>query len=138
MIRRSRVVIVICPSLEDTVREIDPSAAPCSSRMRRARPRRRRRSSRRRRARRTLGLTNAVPVILYTGTFEAYQGLDLLFEAMVAVKAVRPDASLVLVGGKPDQVARARQQAERAGVGDVTIFAGERPAAEIPAYSPRR
>ena len=40
----------------------------------------------------------------------------------------------MLAGGKPDQVARARAQARAAGIDDVTIFAGERPASEIPAY----
>ena len=72
--------------------------------------------------------------MLYTGTFEAYQGLDLLFDAMALVRAARPDARLLLAGGKPDQVARAREQAKAAGIEDVAIFAGERPAAEIPAY----
>src|SRR4029079_9883116 len=43
-------------------------------------------------------------------------------------------ARLVLAGGKPDQVARAKADAERAGIGAVTIFARERPAAEIPSY----
>src|SRR5262249_25197297 len=74
------------------------------------------------------------PLVLYTGTFEAYQGLDLLFEAMALVRGQRPDARLLLAGGKPDQVARAREQARAAGAETVTIFAGERPAAEIPAY----
>ena len=45
-----------------------------------------------------------------------------------------PDARLLLAGGKPDQVERARAQAAAAGIGSVTIFAGERPAPEIPAY----
>jgi glycosyltransferase involved in cell wall biosynthesis len=31
-------------------------------------------------------------------------------------------------------VAKAREQAKAAGIGDVTIFAGERPASEIPGY----
>ena len=44
-----------------------------------------------------------------------------------------PDIVL-LAGGKPDQVEKARGQAAAAGIGDVTIFAGERPASEIPAY----
>src|SRR5205823_2989473 len=43
-------------------------------------------------------------------------------------------ARLLLAGGKPDQVERARAQARAAGIDDVTVFAGERPAAEIPAY----
>ena len=84
--------------------------------------------------RRGLGLGEQTPLVLYTGTFEAYQGLDLLFAAMAIVGASRPDARLVLAGGKPDQVAAARGQAKAAGIGDVTVFAGERPASEIPAY----
>jgi len=72
--------------------------------------------------------------VLYTGTFEAYQGLDLLFASMAIVKRARPDARLLLAGGRADQVTRAGGQARAAGVGDVTIFAGERPASEIPAY----
>jgi glycosyltransferase involved in cell wall biosynthesis len=134
MIRRSRVVIVICPALEETVRAIMPTAHPqlienapgsaddvatpeAAAAVRAA-----------------AGLGAATPVVLYTGTFEAYQGLDLLFEAMALVAAERPDARLWLAGGKPDQVARAAQQAGAAGLDGVVVFAGERPAAEIPAY----
>jgi glycosyltransferase involved in cell wall biosynthesis len=134
MIRRSRVVIVICPALEDTVRAIDARAnvvlienAPGSGE-------RQPTDAEAARVRESLGLTAATPIVLYTGTFEAYQGLDLLFDAFAHVKAARPDARLLLAGGKPDQVARARDDARRAGVDDVTIFAGERPADEIPAY----
>ena len=50
------------------------------------------------------------------------------------VRRTRPDARLVLAGGRTDQVTRAREQARAAGIEDVTIFAGERPASEIPAY----
>jgi glycosyltransferase involved in cell wall biosynthesis len=134
MIGRSRVVIVICPSLEDTVREIDPNAqtvlienAPGSAEDV-ATP------DQAAAIRRELGAGAATPLIAYTGTFEAYQGLDLLFDAMAAVRAARPDARLVLAGGKPEQIGRARDLARIAGIDDVTIFAGERPAAQIPAF----
>jgi glycosyltransferase involved in cell wall biosynthesis len=53
---------------------------------------------------------------------------------MAIVRRTRPDARLVLAGGRGDQVANARGQAAAAGIEDVTLFAGERPAAEIPAY----
>ena len=53
---------------------------------------------------------------------------------MAAVGRERPDARLVLAGGQPEQVERARAQARAASVDAVTMFAGERPAAEIPAY----
>jgi|RhiMetdeSRZDD1v2_1073273.scaffolds.fasta_scaffold41815_3 glycosyltransferase involved in cell wall biosynthesis len=134
MIRRSRVIIVICPSLEDTVRDIDPQArtvlienAPGSADDL-ATP------AQASEIRRTLGLEPSTPVVLYTGTFEAYQGLDLLLDAMAIVARARPDARLVLAGGKPDQIERARARARAAGIEAVTMFAGERPAPEIPAY----
>jgi glycosyltransferase involved in cell wall biosynthesis len=134
MIRRSRVVIVICPSLEETVHAIEPGArtvlienAPGSSEEDAS-------DTQAAAVRRTLGLGPATPLVLYTGTFEAYQGLDLLFDAMAIVGRVQPDARLVLAGGKPDQVARAREQARTRGIEAATIFAGERPADEIPAY----
>ena len=134
MIRRSRVVIVICPSLEETVRAIDPAAqvilienAPGSAEGV-ATP------AQAAAVREAFGLGASTPVVVYTGTFEAYQGLDLLFAAMALVCGRRPDARLLLAGGKPDQVRRAQEQARAAGIGDVTLFAGERPASDIPAY----
>ena len=134
MIRRSRAVIVICPSLEATVRAIEPSArtilienAPGSVDEQAT-------AEQARHVRAALGVGAATPLVLYTGTFEAYQGLDLLFDAWgIAVRRC-PQARLVLAGGKPDQVTAARATAERLAVADTVIFAGERPAAEIPAY----
>jgi glycosyltransferase involved in cell wall biosynthesis len=82
----------------------------------------------------SLGVANGAPIVLYTGTFEAYQGLDLLFNAMAIVCRSRPDARLVLAGGKPDQIARAAERGRVAGIQSATLFTGERPAEEIPAY----
>jgi glycosyltransferase involved in cell wall biosynthesis len=134
MIARSRVVIVICPSLEETVRAVDPKArtilienAPGSADDEAT-------AAQAAAVRQSLGLGAATPVVLYTGTFEAYQGLDLLFDAMAIVRTTVPDARLVLAGGKPDQIARAREMARAAGVDAAAVFAGERPAEEIPAY----
>ena len=134
MIRRSRAVIVICPSLEETVRSIEPRApvvlienAPGSAEADAT-------EDQAAAVRQMLRLEPSTPMVLYTGTFEAYQGLDLLFGAMASVRERVPRVCLVLAGGKPDQVARAREETRAAGVDDLTIFAGERPASEIPAY----
>jgi glycosyltransferase involved in cell wall biosynthesis len=134
MINRSKVVIVICPALEDTVRATAPDAnvilienAPGSAGEQAT-------AEQGAAVRAKHGLGPDTPLVLYTGTFEAYQGLDLLFESMALVAKVRPDARLLLAGGKPDQVEKARGQAAAAGIRDVTVFAGERPAPEIPAY----
>ena len=133
VIRRSRVVIVICPQLEEVVRAIDtavPSVlienAPGSGDT----PTEGSGLA----VRQQLQIDRGAPVVLYTGTFEAYQGLDLLFAAMLRVLAQRPDTRLVLAGGRPEQVEAARRQAAAAGIGAATIFAGQRPAEEIPAY----
>jgi glycosyltransferase involved in cell wall biosynthesis len=133
VIRRSRVVIVICPQLLETVRSIDAEvpavlienapgsgAAPAAGSGAAVRA--------------SLGIADGSPVILYTGTFEAYQGLDLLFAAMRVVAARRPDARLVLAGGEAAQIEQARSAVAAAGVDRVTIFAGRRAAEDIPAF----
>jgi len=83
--------------------------------------------------RQSLGIDAAAPMVLYTGTFEAYQGLELLFAAARVVRDTRPDVRVVLAGGKPDQVARAKAQAEAAGASGL-IFTGEQPSETIPGF----
>ena len=80
------------------------------------------------------GIEPDVPVVLYTGTFEAYQGLDLLYAAAARVRATRPDVRFLVVGGQPDQVEAARVQARSAGADGVVVFTGQRPSEEIPQF----
>ena len=60
-------------------------------------------------------MTPLTPLVVYTGTFEAYQGLDLLFAAAALVVEARPDARFLLAGGRPEQVDAARVQASARG-----------------------
>ncbi len=46
----------------------------------------------------SLGIRADAPVVLYAGTFEPYQGLDTLMQAMPSVQEELPGAVLVLVG----------------------------------------
>jgi glycosyltransferase involved in cell wall biosynthesis len=46
----------------------------------------------------------------------------------------RPDARLVLAGGRSEQIVTARSQAAQAGLGTAVVFAGQRPAEEVPAF----
>ena len=135
MIRRSRVVIVICPALEDTVRGIDPAAHVGADRERAGLgARSARRPAQAAAVRAALGLAPATPVVLYTGTFEAYQGLDLLFAAMASCASAARRAARA-GRRQAGQVAQAREQAARGRHrATSTIFTGERPAEEIPAY----
>ena len=57
---------------------------------------------------RSSGSATTTPIVLYTGTFESYQGLDLLFAAARHVLASRPDVRFVLAGGRPEQIEIAR------------------------------
>jgi glycosyltransferase involved in cell wall biosynthesis len=143
-VRRSRVTIVICPHLQETARNVAPEAhtilienAPGSGNAPVV--------GSGRDIRRSLGIGDSAPMVLYTGTFEPYQGLDLLFAAAKTVLAERPDVKFVLAGGKPDQVAQARMRAAALGA-DGIIFTGEQPSEVIPSFldaadalvSPRR
>lgn len=74
------------------------------------------------------------PVILYTGSFEPYQGLPLLLDAMAVVRESLPQALLVLVGGRPEQVTEVTRQAARLGVAGAVVCAGQCPPDEIPSY----
>ncbi len=63
-------------------------------------------------------------VMVYTGTFESYQGLDLLLESAAIVVRERQDATFVLVGGTPEQVKYWKNEAKRLALGENTIFVG--------------
>ena len=63
-------------------------------------------------------------VLLYTGTFEAYQGIDLFLEAMPAVLEQHPQTMALLVGGRDEQVAAYRALSEQLGILNNVIFTG--------------
>jgi glycosyltransferase involved in cell wall biosynthesis len=50
-----------------------------------------------------LGIDERAPIVLYTGTFEPYQGLPLLVSAIPAIRRQVPEAVFVLVGRDPTQ-----------------------------------
>lgn len=132
MVRGSQVVITICQDLQDTVHamgvgdravlienvmggDVDPSPGPGRDALRAA-----------------WGITPDQPVVLYTGTFEQYQGLDLLLDASVQLATRVPDARVLVVGGARAQVdALSARATER---GAPLIFTGQRPPVEIPHF----
>jgi glycosyltransferase involved in cell wall biosynthesis len=83
--------------------------------------------------RRELGLENAI-VVLYSGTFEAYQGLPLLYEGFRIAAERVPAARLLMVGGTPAQVEEAKREVEGYGLGGRVSFTGQRPPSEMPRY----
>jgi glycosyltransferase involved in cell wall biosynthesis len=77
---------------------------------------------------------NDKSVVLYTGTFEPYQGLDLLLDAFKIVAKKRPDAHLLMVGGRQEQVTAMKDRAEKLGISRAISFSGTIPSSEIPSY----
>ena len=78
------------------------------------------------------GLTGKT-VIGFIGSFYAYEGLDLLLDALPAIIEQKPDIRVLLVGGGP-QEANLRQQAEKLGLKDVVIFTGRVPHQDVNRY----
>jgi PEP-CTERM/exosortase A-associated glycosyltransferase len=78
------------------------------------------------------GLTGKT-VVGFIGSFYAYEGLDLLLDALPELVRQRPDVRVLLVGGGP-QEANLRQQAERLGLGEYVIFTGRVPHHEVNRY----
>lgn len=132
MVLGSDVVITICQDLQDTVEamgagdravlienvmggDVEPTPGPGTTAVR---------------AR--WGLTPDQPLVLYTGTFETYQGLDVLIEASARLAATAPLARVLVVGGTPNQVAAVEARARAAGA--PMIFTGQRPPHEIPHF----
>ena len=64
------------------------------------------------------------PLVVYAGTFEAYQGIDLLVDAFARLDQRHRNTQLVLIGGTPRQIATARRRAEETGVGHRTTTPG--------------
>jgi PEP-CTERM/exosortase A-associated glycosyltransferase len=82
--------------------------------------------------RRSLGLEDAT-VLGFIGSFYAYEGLDLLIEALAAILPREPRARLLLVGGGSHEPAL-RQLAADLGVQDRIVFAGRVPNAQVQRY----
>ena len=79
-----------------------------------------------------LGLSGAT-VVGFIGSFYAYEGLDLLLDALPALLQRRPELRLLLVGGGPQEAAL-KAQAQRLGVADKAVFTGRVPHAEVQRY----
>jgi glycosyltransferase involved in cell wall biosynthesis len=76
----------------------------------------------------SLGLDDR-PVVLYSGNFEPYQGVELLVDAASRVPAAR----FLFVGGEPAEVAALRERAGR-GADERCRFLGKRAPSELPRF----
>jgi glycosyltransferase involved in cell wall biosynthesis len=73
-------------------------------------------------------------VVLYAGTLEPYQGLDLLLRAAAGVVQRVGQARFVIVGGDASQVEALRRQSREEGVESHFVFVGAVPPEEVFRY----
>jgi len=66
-------------------------------------------------------------LVVYAGTLETYQGIDLLIAAFAKVLGSHPSAFLLIVGGTAEQVSRYSALAKEHGVADHCRFTGRVP-----------
>ncbi len=74
-------------------------------------------------------------LVIYTGNFIPYQGVDLMLESAIAVAKAHPDVCFVLVGGKRQEVAAKRRWAAQNGLQDHVVFTGTVGLAEALAWT---
>lgn len=63
-------------------------------------------------------------LVIYAGTLEPYQGIDILINAFKNVITENPDAFLIIVGGSKTQVKHYSWPAEKCGLGQSVLFTG--------------
>jgi glycosyltransferase involved in cell wall biosynthesis len=130
VVARSNVVIAHFPSIADRVLEItgdahrafvvpnialEPAPVPAVTQ-----------------ALRETWSPDGLPVALYTGTLEAYQGIPAMVDALAVLAERGVAARLVVVGGRLDQQLALRARADRHRLGDRLLIAGVLPPETIP------
>jgi glycosyltransferase involved in cell wall biosynthesis len=66
--------------------------------------------------------SGATSIVVYAGTLETYQGIDLLLESMVFVKRENDSIRLIVIGGSSEQVTHYTAMAQNLGVNDVCVL----------------
>lgn len=73
-------------------------------------------------------------LVVYSGLTFAYRGLDRLVQALADLAPTLPRMRVVLVGGRPQEIATLQQQARQLGVADRLICVGQVDQARTPVY----
>jgi glycosyltransferase involved in cell wall biosynthesis len=129
-VRRSLGVLTVCAALEDVALGHDPEKAvgrvedstllPPSSGLRSSN------------GYAPLPEEATHPLAMYVGNLERYQGIDLLLEGFRHALRRVPEAHLVIVGGRDEDIARYQGVANRLGIGPKVHFLGPRPVRVLP------
>jgi glycosyltransferase involved in cell wall biosynthesis len=77
------------------------------------------------------GIVNGHRFVFYAGTFEPYQGLELLVDASLEVVNARRDVCFLCAGGNDKQVETIKMRARERGVAENFILPGTLPPDEV-------
>jgi len=77
---------------------------------------------------------NGHRVILYAGTFEAYQGLDLLVDAAKEIIQTCRNIRFFCVGGNENQIGRMKSLVDQRGVAEYFVFPGTVPPEQVQSF----
>jgi glycosyltransferase involved in cell wall biosynthesis len=66
-------------------------------------------------------------LMVYVGNLESYQGIGLLLEGFAQARVEIADASLLIIGGNQDDIAKYELVSNNLGIQDRVIFCGPRP-----------
>ncbi|MGB3223706.1 MAG: glycosyltransferase family 4 protein [Desulforhopalus sp.] len=75
-----------------------------------------------------------LPLLLYVGNLEGYQGIDLLLDGFALAAGRGVAAALAIVGGRQQDVTHYQQKAQQLGIAERCRFFGPRPVNDIGAY----
>lgn len=76
-------------------------------------------------------LSSSRKLVVYAGTLEHYQGIEILLESFPHVLEKCPDAYLLIIGGTDLQVAHYKEIAGNLGLDDACRFTGRIPQSEV-------
>ncbi|MGH8624649.1 MAG: glycosyltransferase family 4 protein [Gammaproteobacteria bacterium] len=71
-----------------------------------------------------IDLPKNTDLVVYAGTLEPYQGIDILIKAFKTVQATCPTARLLIAGGSQEQVRQYANLARQEGVAEFCVFTG--------------
>jgi len=135
VLKYSSVVIAICPYLVEKVARLAPDkkSVLIENTSNLAEEDLSGRDAEARKLRKELNLDHQL-IVLYTGTLEPYQGIDLLLESIGHVTKKFRGAKFLLVGGTEAQIRTWGEVADALGVRESILFTGQRPVEEMPIF----
>lgn len=74
------------------------------------------------------------PVVLYAGTFEHYQGLDLLMDSIPFVVRMLPETMFLLIGGDKNSIEQFRKRSIELGVEQYVLLKEKVPVEQVTRY----